>query len=693
MGPRFLVISFILLSQSYAQSSLNCTVSATNLMDRVEGLAEPAGDILLNCSGGTPGAAVSANVTVTYPVPVTNRLTAAGAPDAFVTVDSGSGPMTSPVSPSLLSQNTLAFNGLSIPAPAVSKSILIRVSNVRLAVNLLGGNPVVASISTTGLLLNTATITVATPGRALLATYATSGITCVGSFVPGTLNMSNLFAAGTLFASTRLTEGFGDAFIRKDATSDAGTRFIVKYSSFPAGARIFVPDFVAGLNAVQPTAGGDLGGAQSGGVYSPSQAGSLLLARVVNADASGAGGSPIGTAASFAPNSVLNSASEIPLSGGSGVVVYEVIDSNPGSLESAQFPTFIGIGQNASPTVAKLSLSLAPASSISTAAAGLPVPRFAVFPPPADCQVVGDCGANYFPVLSVGPPALTFNPPGPSIPITNYVQINNTAGGLLAYAFSVAYQGASGWLTVTDQNPGSNHTTLRVDANPITLAPGIYKATLTVDAGAAGKAGVAITLTVSPALVTITQIVNAASFQAGPVVAGSLASILGSNFGGKVVTATFGGVPGTILFSNNTQINVQVPGSIASMTSVPVVVSVDGNASSATTVQLAPVAPGIFGTLNQDNSLNSATNPTTAAQIIQIFATGLVSSTSSGYTVRFANFAQTPVYVSGISNGLQQVNVAVPSGLLAGAVQMTVCAVGTVPAQLSCSPGVSLYTK
>jgi uncharacterized protein (TIGR03437 family) len=688
-----ILILTVCLSQSLAQTNLICAPTATNLIDRLEGLAEPSGDILLTCSGGTSGSTQITNISVSYGTSVTNRLNGAGAPDAVVTIDSGSGPIASPVVPALIQANLLAFNGISFVAPGSGRSVAIRIANVRLAVNLLGGNGVLATLSTSGLSLTTSTLAVASPSRGLLATYAANGITCVGSAIPTVITLPNLFASGTLFASTRFTEGFGDAFIAKDANSDAGTRVIVRYSSLPASARIFVPDFIAGSTALQPTAGGDLGGVPSGGRYAPSVQGSLLLARVANADATGAGGSPIATAASVTPNTTFTTATELALSGGSGSVVYEVIDSNPGVLEWAQFPTFIGLPANTPPAVAGVTLSLAPTSNVSTAANGLPVPRFNPLPPPNDCQVVGDCGAAYFPVLGVSPSAVNLNPPGPAIPATGYVQINNLSGGYLSYSFAVTYQGTGGWLTVTDQNPGANHTTLRLDGNPITLAAGTYKATLTVDAGAAGKSTVAVTMVVPPPVVTVTSVVNAATFQPGPVVAGSIATILGTSLSGKVVTATFDGVQGTILFNNATQINLTVPASIAAKSSAQLVVTADGISSTPLTVSLASVAPGIFGTLNQDNSVNSATSPTSAGQIVQIFATGLISATSSGYLVGFGSLSQTPVYQGAMPNGLQQVNVMVPPGLNPGPVTMYVCATGTVPVQVICSPGVNLFTK
>ena len=118
--------------------------------------------------------------------------------------------------------------------------------------------------------------------------YNHGAITCVGSPLPSTITMSNLFAAGTFFATTRVTEAFAASFQPRGPGDDSGTRFLLQFSGLPAGTRIFVPDFVAGSNAAVQTAGGDMGVPQSGGAY-VSGSGTLLLARVPNADSSGAG--------------------------------------------------------------------------------------------------------------------------------------------------------------------------------------------------------------------------------------------------------------------------------------------------------------------------------------------------------------------------------------------------------------------
>src|SRR5258708_10340856 len=132
--------------------------------------------------------------------------------------------------------------------------------------------------------------TVAFTAPGLLTQSSSSQVRCKGSSLPSTITLANLLARGTSFFSTRLTEGFASSFQPKDPLSDTGTRIMVRYSGFPAGARIFVPDYLAGSSAVQQTAGGDLGVAASGGQYAPSAAGSLLLVRVTGADAAGSRG-------------------------------------------------------------------------------------------------------------------------------------------------------------------------------------------------------------------------------------------------------------------------------------------------------------------------------------------------------------------------------------------------------------------
>src|SRR5438477_5702711 len=123
MGPGFfpqrtlLYASLICLSlhASFAQSPFNgrCQVTSSPLQARTEGLTERFGDINLQCTGGTPGTVLSGNITLFFPVTVTNRIdTNNQTRDAVLSVDSGTGFAPSTIA-GQVSGNTISFNGMS----------------------------------------------------------------------------------------------------------------------------------------------------------------------------------------------------------------------------------------------------------------------------------------------------------------------------------------------------------------------------------------------------------------------------------------------------------------------------------------------------------------------------------------------------------------------------------------------------
>ncbi len=683
-----------------AQSSFVCSPLAPPTLVRIEGLAERLGDIVLRCTGGTPGGVSTSNLTIFVPGNITNRVSAANVPDVNVTVDIGSGPAPAIASVVLSAPNAVSINGLTfnIPASGVTQ---IRISNIRANVNQLGiaaQGGIVASLASNGFSLTAAQVTVAIANRGLLAINTSTTIFCTGSPLPATLSLASLFAAGTRFQSTRITEGYAQAFTPKDATSDTGTRILVSYTGLPTGARLFLPDVIAGSSALQPTAGGDLGAPQSGGVYAPSASGSLLLARV-------AGGTPVYVPGAVgSPAITFLSASEVPLSNGAGTAVYEVVDSNPFLQESAQFPTFLGLAaqSNVTPAAASETVSLAPVSTVGVASTTEPIPRFVSVPPPPDCGAVGDCGANYLPSLTTDLTSLQFSGIAGGQYQVQYVRIHNQGGGQMPWTASITYQSGSGWLTV-DQDSGINNSTLRVDAHPEKLAAGTYHATLLIDAGPlAGSRTIPVGFAVNaPAPVpappvqptlAITSVTNAAASLAGPLVAGSLGTVKGPNLSGKIIGVTFDGIPATLLYNDAKQINFQVPQALALKTSAQIVVTVDGISSAAQTVALAAEAPAIFpvGILNQDNGVNSRTNPAPAGSVVQIFSTGLISTGSEIVTAKIHDRDNLiPLYAGSAPGvpGVQQVNVAVPADLPAMMTEVKLCSAGV------CSLPVAIYLQ
>jgi uncharacterized protein (TIGR03437 family) len=687
-------------------SLARCQVTTTPLPVRAEGLTERMGDIVLRCSGAVPGSMFSGNLTVSLPVTVTNRLDANNLThDAVFSIDLGSGEVPTGIA-GQVSGNSISFNGISYTAPA-SGNINLRISGVRAAMNQLGLTSAIPAQITaalsTQLAVDQSQPVVADAQRGLLSSMASAGISCYGSPVPDTLSLPNLFAAGTAFASIRVTEGFATAFEARGAGDDTGTRFLVNYTGFPAAAHLYIPDTVAGSGALQPTSGGDMNLPQAVGQYLPGS-GALVLVRVMGADANGAGG--FGVVAPQGAGAVtLGSVSEVLLTNGSGYAVYEVAAANPNLSESAQFPTFISLPRSTPPTVAHAAIALAPLSTVTTASMTAPIPRFTAVVAQSDCQIFGDCAV---PVVAVPKLFLEAMPihisaveaGGPMNGSPGSFRIHNTGGGSMDWTAPVVYQQGSGWL-ILDPPSGTNEATVKVTANTKSLSAGIYQATVIVSAGTAGRNSIFVLLTVTAApppppvtpTVVVSQVLNAATLKVAPLVAGSLATLMGSHLSGKSVAVTFDGIPATLIYSSDTQINLQVPSALGSKDSTTLVVTVDGVSSTPQAIPLAVAWPAVFphGVLNQDNRENMPSATAKSGDILQIFATGIPKLATVSVQIGDRKDL-VPVYAGEAPTcpGVQQVNVAVPDGVT-GSLAVLVCA--TTGGQQYCSPAYTITVQ
>jgi len=684
---------------TYAQIPTTCVVSAAPVVVHSEGLAERIGEIVLQCSG-TPGAAVTATLNIFLPVSITNRINAAGySTDASLSVNTGTGNVPSGVS-GLVSNQSISFNGFQFKFPA-SGAVSLVIDDLRANANQLGlqQQSLMKAYLGGSLALEGNPVDVAIGQQGLLATSMDSGVTCTGSPTPSTLNLSNLFAAGTAEETTRVTEGFPSSFQPKDPTSDTGTRFLLSYSNVPASAAIYVPDAVAGSGATVPTAGGDLGTPAAVGQYTPASH-TLLLVRVLNSDSTGTGGTlaPL-PAANGAGVLVLNGANPVPLTNGSGYAVYEVVDANPSAIESAQIPNFFALPPNSPPSTSNGSLSLAPVSTVATASTTAPIPRFVAVMPPSDCAAVGDCNASYYPQLQVTATPLQVTAVSGGKPVAaGNITIRDTRGGVLDWSASATYSNGAGWLSFSDPF-GIDNATVQVLVDPGALAPGTYQATVLIDAGPiAGSQSIPLTFIVTapaPAVV-IGAITDAADFHPGPVAPGELATVWGSNLAGQNVSVALNGMPAKLFYTGAQQINLRIPPALSGQPSAKLVVTADGASSAPFTVPLTSVAPAIFtpGVLNQDNTVNSAANPAPLGSILQIFLTGMPDSGAVA-TVTIQNRGNlVPLYAGAAPGflGLQQVNVAVPADLLPVTSNLTICVMG-VGNQPSCSQLESIALK
>lgn len=702
-----LFLASVLSAFCQSSSSLNCKASSVTALVRAEGVTERIGEIVFDCTG-TPNTVIDVHLTLFLPVEITNRVGAGNSADAQLTVDTGAGPASYNAKVQFLTANTLVFSGVIFTVPASGRAS-IRINNVRVTPppgQQFFDTPVQAFLSvSSGIVVNSTMFMVARSRPGLLASSASKAVSCRGAILPASRLLTELVGAKAVFSSTRVTEGFAEAFQSRGPFTDSGTRILVRYSGFPDGTRLLVPDVVVGSSSLAPTSGGDLGLAVSGGTYQPGTNGALLLARVMTTDSNGAGGAPVYTPGALGSSAVdFNTVNDVPLVNGAGMAVYEVVDANATILESAQFPTFFGIPSNPSGRniVASVEVMLGPLSDAPAASSTAPIPRFAASTPSSDCAALGDCNAAYFPHLAVNAPALDFTAPSDGGSQTKYLDVSNSGSGLLRWTAAVQYKSGNGWLRIHPSS-GLNDSVVRLDASSQGLALGTYQAVLTFDAGPlAGTRSLDVSFVVTPfvppppAVPRITAATNAASFASGPLVAGSLATIWGTALQGKSVAVTFDGLPAAVLYGDDRQINVRVPEALQSQNSAEVRVKVDDLDSLPFAVALAGANPGIFpnGILNQDNSLNSAASPALPGSAIQIWLTGLLSPQVTSVTARIADrniafpayFGPAPGFA-----GLHQVNLAIPDDLPAMATQVFVCSLTAArPESPICSPPVPL---
>jgi len=184
------------------------------------------------------------------------------------------------------------------------------------------------------------------------------------------------------------------------------------------------------------------------------------------------------------------------------------------------------------------------------------------------------------------------------------------------------------------------------------------------------------------------SITNAASQQIGPAAPGSLISIYGSALAQSAIGApsyplpatlggasvTVGGLPAPLMYASSGFINAQVP---FETPTGPATVTVNNQVSA--TLSIAATAPGIFGAINADGTVNGASHPASSGGLIAVFLTGLgavnpsagdgaaaptspysyvstpVSATVAGQTAQVAFAGLAPGYA-----GLYQVNVILP---------------------------------
>ena len=336
------------------------------------------------------------------------------------------------------------------------------------------------------------------------------------------------------------------------------------------------------------------------------------------------------------------------------------------------------------------------------------------------------------PAIGVSASSVAFSSGGTAVNTPQSIAVTTSDGS------SVAATSDSSFVTVSPSSISSG--VLTVTAVPGTMAAGTYQGNVILTGtGASGQViKIPVTLNMGAAATPVLNaITNGISFQnaigspglivalwgtgLGPATPASLAlnyaNALSNNVGGTQVLVD--GIPSPILFSSATQVNALLPFSLVGQTSADVQLLYQGVPSATVTLPIQPATPAIFtwtasgqgggAILNQDLSVNNASNPAPAGSVVAIFgggggqtnpqgADGLLiplttpfpmpvlpaTVTIGGQTASVSYYGDAP----GLVDGVLQINATIPAGTPSGAqpVQFTVGAV-------SSQPGVVVYVK
>jgi uncharacterized protein (TIGR03437 family) len=272
------------------------------------------------------------------------------------------------------------------------------------------------------------------------------------------------------------------------------------------------------------------------------------------------------------------------------------------------------------------------------------------------------------------------------------------------------------WLTITGWSNVNGGGTVNYSfaANPGSAA---RSATIRVTAAGAETQTATLTQRGQVPRIATNGIVHAASLRPGPVSPGQIVTIFGTGLGPSTlanaqltadrrslttsladVRVLFDGVAAPLVYASATQVAAVVPYGVSGE-STPVVVENQGVPSDPVSVPVVAAAPAIFtanasGTgaaaaLNQDNSLNTATNAAQRNAIVTFFVTGVGQTRPSGVDGLIAAAGNLPVPVQPVTVQIGGQNAPVlyagaAPGVVAGVMQVNAriaanAAVGAVP--------------
>lgn len=688
MRPRFLSLGLLILvclAALPATAATQCALTATPLLVASEGLAEPIGDILLSCNGGTPLGVIKGALQVSLSQKIANAIDDNGNLQGITfSIQTPIGYTDVPVTVRPL-ETSILIDGFQFNMTAQG-TFLAKVSGIRAQAS---GNTraYLQFLANEQLPIPSPIITVATSQTALYGVTLAAAVYGTGPAIPEYLDFDNMMASGAAMSSTRVTEGFGAAFVRR-TTGDMtnGMRIVVTYAGVPAAARLFAPDAIAGSSAATPTSTGQFGTNPTGGLYNPLGGRTLLLVRVRGAQPDGSGGFVVWSP-STGPQTLFG-VGEVDYQGPAPYLVYEVVDTNPAILESAQIPLwlFLPTDQYIDGGTITQTLSLGPLSSTAGSFTGAAIPRYQASVVSNDCKLVGDCEATYYPKMEITPTRTPedFIAPSGSAAQSGYVLVHNIGGGLLEWRVLPRYITGQNWISVSPAK-GTNNATVRFDVLPKDLPEGDYEADLAFQnlnpfTGATSELVVHVRLTVTarlpdqpppPTPPIISNVVTPSERYGIQFAPGSLVVVTGSNFDAQT-TVRVKDHPAAIVSASATELTIQIPIDLTPG-SANVVAYNSGVASAPYAVDLIPVAPDLLSIQNEDGATNTADQPADTGRTLQILLTGINAAiTPVNVNLHDRWFFVTPVTTD--QPGVSKVTIPVPEDLPTMQTEAKVCA-------------------
>ena len=272
---------------------------------------------------------------------------------------------------------------------------------------------------------------------------------------------------------------------------------------------------------------------------------------------------------------------------------------------------------------------------------------------------------------------------------TNLIRGWTSAGGLATVAGTgvQGFSGDGGSASAAQLNAASD---LIVDSNGV-----IWMA----DSGNNCIRTLTLSSTAPPGELTGPALVNAASLAPGDIAPGEIVTIFGSGFDPNQTQLLFDGKPATTFYVGASQINALTPANLSPNSTTQVSIAVDGAAVAVFGFNVVNAVPAIFtvadgvgqaAAINQDGTVNSASNPAVRGSVIVLYATGqgqdqsAVSLTIGGYTAALVYAGPAPGF-----DGLMQINAQIPGGFLAPGVSPVVLSIGTAASQ----DGVTIAVK